>query len=63
MFYRKKQKNVLKAFAITVAIRTKGKQMSKNLLPIMPTGEMFFAMMPNVSINFRFTIYGTGSGS
>ena len=61
--FRSKKKSVLKTFAIAIAIKKKSKQMPKNLLPIMPTGEMFFAMMPNVSVNFRFTIYGTGSGS
>ena len=63
MFHRKKKKNVLKAFAITVAIQTRGKKMPKNLLPIMPPGEIFFMLMPNASINFSFTIYGTASGS
>ena len=59
--FRSKKKSVLKTFAIAIAVQTKGKQMPKNLLPYMPTGEMFFAMMPNVSVNFRFTVYGSGS--
>ena len=55
--FRSKKKSVLKTFAIAIAIKKKSKQMPKNLLPYMPTGEMFFAMMPNAHLAVNIPVY------
>ena len=47
---------------MVILMRLKRRKFGFIVFPYMPTGAFIFALMPNASINFHFTIYG-GSGS